>query len=80
LGLPHDARHDTPQQQQQQTADSDSVVMMAPVRNKSRNTSANGRLTAQDFNFGATIGEGSYSTVRIILSLTIPVFTVVVFV
>jgi hypothetical protein len=34
------------------------------IRIKSRNASLNSRLTAKDFKFGATIGEGSYSTVR----------------
>src|ERR1700722_15882532 len=47
----------------------DSETLVAPARLKSRNTSANSRLTAQDFKFGATIGEGSYSTVRFLFFL-----------
>lgn len=33
-------------------------------RSRSQNPSANTRLSAQDFVFGETLGEGSYSTVR----------------
>ena len=34
------------------------------IRSRSQNPSANTRLSAQDFVFGETLGEGSYSTVR----------------
>ena len=36
----------------------------AGTRSQSRNRSVNGRLSAQDFEFGEELGEGSYSTVR----------------
>ncbi|KAI0062841.1 kinase-like protein [Artomyces pyxidatus] len=35
----------------------------APSKSKSRNSSVNGRLGAEDFEFGEILGEGSYSTV-----------------
>lgn len=50
--------------------DSVPVARQAQARSKSRrpsrsqNPSANTRLSAQDFVFGETLGEGSYSTVR----------------
>jgi len=37
----------------------------ARARSQSRNRSVNGRLSAQDFEFGEELGEGSYSTVKI---------------
>ena len=36
----------------------------ANSKSKSRSSSANGRLSAEDFEFGDILGEGSYSTVR----------------
>jgi 3-phosphoinositide dependent protein kinase-1 len=51
----------------------DSEPPVAPARLKSRNPSLNGRLTADDFKFGATIGEGSYSTVRSFIPLNLVV-------
>src|SRR6266702_661980 len=36
----------------------------ANSKSKSRSSSANGRLSADDFEFGDILGEGSYSTVR----------------
>ena len=41
----------------------------ARARSQSRNRSINGRLTAEDFEFGEELGEGSYSTVRIFAHL-----------
>ena len=38
----------------------------ANSKSKSRSNSANGRLSAEDFEFGDVLGEGSYSTVRTI--------------
>ncbi|KAI0342133.1 kinase-like protein [Trametopsis cervina] len=35
----------------------------APAQPRSRNSSINGRISAQDFDFGRVLGEGSYSTV-----------------
>ena len=40
----------------------------ANSKSKSRSSSANGRLSADDFEFGDILGEGSYSTVRLISS------------
>ena len=37
----------------------------ANSKSKSRSSSANGRLSADDFEFGDILGEGSYSTVRL---------------
>ncbi len=37
----------------------------ANSKSKSRSSSANGRLSADDFEFGDVLGEGSYSTVRL---------------
>ena len=41
----------------------------APSRgqSRSRNSSMNGRLGADDFEFGRILGEGSYSTVRLVV-------------
>jgi 3-phosphoinositide dependent protein kinase-1 len=36
----------------------------AGARSQSRNRSVNGRVSAQDYEFGEELGEGSYSTVR----------------
>lgn len=43
--------------------DSDAMRVAARARSQSRNRSVNGRLSAQDFEFGEELGEGSYSTV-----------------
>ena len=45
----------------------------AQSNSKSRSSSANGRLSAEDFEFGEVLGEGSYSTVRLPL-LSTPLF------
>lgn len=42
----------------------------ANSKSKSRSNSANGRLSAEDFEFGDVLGEGSYSTVRNHILLT----------
>ncbi|KAI0697260.1 kinase-like domain-containing protein [Cytidiella melzeri] len=39
--------------------------MPAAVQPRSRNSSINGRISAQDFDFGRVLGEGSYSTVML---------------
>ena len=44
----------------------------ANSKSKSRSSSANGRLSADDFEFGDVLGEGSYSTVRTIYPNSIP--------
>ena len=41
----------------------------AQSKSKSRNNSVNGRLSAEDFEFGEILGEGSYSTVSVLTSL-----------
>jgi len=51
-------------QQQQQRKD---TLTVTQTKAKPRTPSVNSRLTAQDFRFGAIIGEGSYSTVRFYL-------------
>lgn len=43
--------------------DADAKLAAARARSQSRNRSVNGRLSAQDFEFGEELGEGSYSTV-----------------
>ena len=47
----------------------------AQSNSKSRSSSANGRLSAEDFEFGEVLGEGSYSTVRLPLLSTPLVFS-----
>ncbi len=42
-----------------------SVRSRANSKSKSRSSSANGRLSVEDFVFGDVLGEGSYSTVRL---------------
>ncbi|KAA1471868.1 kinase-like protein [Dentipellis sp. KUC8613] len=44
-------------------ADSSRTQRRAQSKSKSRSSSANGRLSAEDFDFGEILGEGSYSTV-----------------
>lgn len=48
--------------------DEDKVLELKPppqsrAQSKSRNSSVNGRISADDFEFGRVLGEGSYSTV-----------------
>jgi len=46
------------------TSAADTTRGAAGARSQSRNRSINGRFSAQDFEFGEELGEGSYSTVR----------------
>jgi hypothetical protein len=48
----------------EQPLDSPAGRSRANSKSKSRSSSANGRLSADDFEFGDILGEGSYSTVR----------------
>lgn len=44
---------------------SEAKRIAARARSQSRNRSVNGRISAEDFEFGEELGEGSYSTVRL---------------
>ena len=55
----------------EQPLDSPANRSRANSKSKSRSSSANGRLSADDFEFGDILGEGSYSTVSF-LSLIVP--------